>query len=227
MSRKVPSTLTAMTRDQTASLTSCSGVMSSMIPATFASPSTRPSAAATIFAIESSEVMSPATATAPGISATAASRRSCEMSTATTFPPSAATRAATARPIPEPAPVTMTVLPSNRPGVMRSTHGAAIGGAGGSSSSSSPSSSAAGAAANALGSLARRTISSISSCDICPPLMAATRSSEKSLTGARADSFWPPWASRSRRIGPPTGCFNHAPIDDFAVSALSLAMSPP
>ena len=45
-------------------------------------------------------------------------QRSELMSAAMTRPPSLATRRAVARPMPEPAPVTMTVLPAKRPAVM-------------------------------------------------------------------------------------------------------------
>ena len=48
MSFMVPVTLTRKTRSHTASVTSPTGVMSSMIPAMFASPSTVPPAASTM-----------------------------------------------------------------------------------------------------------------------------------------------------------------------------------
>jgi len=50
---------------------------------------------------------------------TRSSKRVVEMSTAMTRPPSRATRDAVARPMPDAAPVTITVRPSNRPGVTR------------------------------------------------------------------------------------------------------------
>ena len=100
------------------------GVMSSMIPAMLARPSIVSPAASMMRAMPSSSVMSAVSATtsAPACSATNSSRRSWLTSTAITRPPSRATRDAVARPMPEPAPVTMTVWPVKRPSLMRSVH---------------------------------------------------------------------------------------------------------
>ena len=99
-----------------------------MMPATFASASMRPPAAATTAATVSSVEMSPATGTrsSPAFSATRSSRRSLLMSAAMTRPPSLAMRSAVAWPMPEAAPVTMTVLPANRPVVVASCHEASL-----------------------------------------------------------------------------------------------------
>ncbi len=125
VSVNAPVTLTPMTRSHMASVVSCSGEKSSLMPATLARPSMRAPAAATIASTDSWAVMSPATVTisaaAPRRSAANASSFSAEMSTAITRPPSRATRDAVARPMPLAAPVTMTVLPAKRPGVTFST----------------------------------------------------------------------------------------------------------
>ena len=120
----VPVTLTRMTRSQTASDRSPTGVMSSMIPAMFARASIVSPAASTMAAMPASSVMSAVSETMsePACSATNSSRRSWLTSTAMTRPPSRATREAVARPMPEPAPVTMTVWPVKRPSLMRSVH---------------------------------------------------------------------------------------------------------
>jgi hypothetical protein len=90
-----------------------------MIPATLARASTRPPAAATTAWVPSSVATSPATGTRSrsGNSAVSRSRRSAAMSAITTRAPSWARRSAVARPMPEPAPVTMAVRPVKRPGV--------------------------------------------------------------------------------------------------------------
>ena len=128
--RIMPSTLTAMTRDHTSSVTSCIGAMASMIPAMFARQETADPTSATISRTADSSVMS-ATFVVTSKSARErrrSSRREAEISTAMTRPPSRATLAAVARPMPDPAPVTMTVFPEKRPGVISSVHGAVDGG---------------------------------------------------------------------------------------------------
>ena len=107
--------------------------MSSMMPATLASASIWPPAAATIAATRGvvGDVRRPP-ARCRRRRARPRSRRGApgEMSTAITRPPSRATLDAVARPMPEPAPVTITVWPVNRPGSMRSTHSGRSTGAG-------------------------------------------------------------------------------------------------
>ncbi len=108
-----------MTRSQTASGVSPAGEKSSLMPATFARPSMRSPAAAMTASIASCFVRSPATVTmsASGSSALRASSFSAAMSLAITRPPSRAMREAVALPMPEAAPVTITVLPAKRPEV--------------------------------------------------------------------------------------------------------------
>ena len=59
-----------------------------------------------------------ATKASKGSSATSPFSRISEISVATTLAPSRHSRSAVARPIPKPAPVTMTVFPENRPGMV-------------------------------------------------------------------------------------------------------------
>ena len=90
--------------------------MPSMMPATLARPSMRSPAAFTIDSISASLVMSPVTVTMvpSGDACASASSRSAVTSTAITRPPSAMICSAVALPIPDAAPVTMTVFPVNR-----------------------------------------------------------------------------------------------------------------
>ena len=89
------------------------------MPATFASASILSPAAVTIASMSVCWVMSPVTVTisASGKASRKEVSRSPVTSTAMTRPPSRAMRDAVARPIPEAAPVTITVLPVNRTGV--------------------------------------------------------------------------------------------------------------
>ena len=91
-----------------------------MIPATFASEVTCPSATCITSATTSSSLTSPVKVTrrSEATSTESAARRGSLMSVATTVAPSASSRTAVARPIPEPAPVTMTRAPENRPSTM-------------------------------------------------------------------------------------------------------------
>ena len=86
-----------------------------MMPATFASPSTVGPAASMICSIVAASAMSPATITirSSEASARSASSRSAEMSAPITRAPSRCKRTAVARPMPDPAPVTMIVCPVN------------------------------------------------------------------------------------------------------------------
>jgi hypothetical protein len=88
-----------------------------MIPATFASASTRPLVLATTAATPSAVATSAVTgiSAGPGFWAVSSLSRVSEMSAATTVAPSRASRSTVARPMPEPAPVTMAVFPANRP----------------------------------------------------------------------------------------------------------------
>ena len=170
----------------------------------------RSPAAATISATFASLVMSATSVTmsAPSCSPANSSRRSCDTSTATTRPPSRAMRDAVARPMPEPAPVTMTVLPLKRPWSRRSTHsgrstsGVALGRVGcwplGGRSDIRRASGTSPAAARATRS---STI-----CWLNWPLLSFTsRLIARRCTGFSTSAFWPAWASMSRMIGPPTG----------------------
>ena len=91
-----------------------------MIPATLASASTRPLALATTTAAPSPVTTSAVTGISarPEFPAVSSLSRASEMSAATTVASSRASRSAVARPMPEPAPVTMAVLPANRPGTV-------------------------------------------------------------------------------------------------------------
>ena len=104
--------LIAMTLSHTASVVSLVGEKSSLMPAMFARPSMVSPAAAMTASIASCVVRSPATVvmSASGNSALRASSFSVEMSAAMTRPPSQAMRTAVALPMPDAAPVTMTVL---------------------------------------------------------------------------------------------------------------------
>jgi hypothetical protein len=84
-----------------------------MIPATLATPWSSPSHAAMTASIVRLSATSPATVLTSdsGSDAFTSSSRSATMSVATTLAPSSASLTAVARPIPEPAPVTMTVFP--------------------------------------------------------------------------------------------------------------------
>ncbi len=206
--------------------------MSSMIPATLAIASIWSPAASRIAPSAASSVMSAATGTisASANSAAKSSRRSCEMSTAITRPPSRATREAVARPIPEPAPVTMTVLPVNRPTLMRSTHsgrstGAAVGvvsTAGAESAAANGEASTTPAGDGISPAATRRTSSSTSSGGNLPWLSLTRRLSASLRTGRRASAVWPPCARRSRRIGPPTASSSQVPTEESAERVVSV-----
>src|SRR5690349_13828495 len=120
ISRMGPVALTRMTRSQVSSSISAAGRKPSMMPATLASPCSRPLAAATTALAVAGSAMSPATVATrlPGTASASSARRSSMMSVATTVAPSVAKRTAVARPIPDPAPVTMTVLPAKRSAAM-------------------------------------------------------------------------------------------------------------
>jgi hypothetical protein len=112
--------LTRMTRSHSASDTSAAADIPSMMPALFTSTSSPPkvsTAAATTCSTTAGSLRSPVTATAvppaASISATTALAVSALTSATTTLAPSPANRSAAARPMPEPAPVTTTLLFSN------------------------------------------------------------------------------------------------------------------
>src|SRR6478735_2922848 len=111
--------LTSKTRCHVASSTSAGGRKASMIPATLARTSTRPSQAATTASTSSRLTRSPGTMvkSRSGKASTSSLSRGSEMSAVMTRAPSWARRTAVARPMPDPAPVTMAVLPANRPAV--------------------------------------------------------------------------------------------------------------
>ncbi len=129
VSRKGAVRLTRMTRSHSASLTSASADIRSMIPALLTSTSTPPkrsTAVATTASTTDCSLRSPVTATAmpPAslISSTTARTPSALRSAATTRSPWAAKVSAVARPMPEPAPVTMTPRPSSPSAMNRSSH---------------------------------------------------------------------------------------------------------
>lgn len=167
----------------------------------------RSPAAATIASTVSCFVMSPATRiTASPSSARTSSRRSALMSTAITRPPSRATRDAVARPMPDAAPVTTTVLPPNRPGVITSRQPVCS------------------ASARATPPLACSTRPSMTSCGIFPWLSATSCCSGRPRTGASLSSSTPAWARSPRTSAPPTGWSNHWAMVLWAVSVMASDM---
>ncbi len=174
------------------------------MPATFASPSMRSPAAASTASIASCVVRSPATVTmsASGSSALRASSFSAAMSLAITRPPSRAMREAVALPMPEAAPVTMTVLPAKRPAVTFSVQPSEA-----SSSGISP-------------LFAARTRSSTTDCGSWPWLMATSCCSGSPSTGVRSSGSAPVCSKRPRMSGPPVGSFIQSPMVECAVRAM-------
>ena len=188
----------------------------------------RSPAAPTISATLASSVMSATrvTMSAPACSPANSSRRSCDTSTAMTRPPSRAMRDAVARPMPEPAPVTMIVLPLNRPWSMRSTHsGRSTSGVVSVASAAVDDSAVAGTSAALAGTspAAARATRSSTICWLNWPLLSLTRRlMARRCTGFITSAFWPACASRSRMMGPPTGCSSQVLIESSPVRVLGV-----
>ena len=193
--------------------------MLSMMPATFARPSIRSPGGGD----DGSDrgVVGDVTGDGDDLQPPGARRRTrrdarCETSTAITRPPSRATRDAVARPIPEPAPVTMTVFPANRPWVSCSAQAGA---------STTAATGAAGAAAASAGMspASTRSTSASTMSWVKAPVACSHQPVQFHLAhGPQGVRPCPPWASSSRRTGPPAGSASHVLMVDPPLRLLGL-----